>query len=70
MSMRYPIEHGIILDWDEISLFMDHLFSSCLKINSKNLDGGVLMTEAPLNPKRNREKLTEIMFEKFQVPLF
>jgi len=27
-----------------------------------------MLTEAPLNPKENREKMVEIFFEKLKVP--
>jgi actin beta/gamma 1/actin len=28
----------------------------------------MVLSESPLNPKENREKTAEIMFEKFDVP--
>jgi len=28
------------------------------------------MTEPPLNPRKNREKMAEILFEEFEVPYF
>ena len=26
LSLKYPVEHGIILDWEEITLFLEHCF--------------------------------------------
>ena len=70
LSLKYPIEHGIILDWEEISLLLDHAGSQCMKLNFQQLNSGLMMTEAPLNPKKNRERLTQLVFEHYQVPKF
>ncbi|KAH0616173.1 hypothetical protein JD844_027097 [Phrynosoma platyrhinos] len=43
-----------------------HVYECELKIKSS--DRPVLLTEAPLNPLQNRERMTEIMFENFKVP--
>jgi actin-related protein len=66
LSINYPIEHGIINNWDDMESIWHHTFYNELRIAPER--HSVLLTEAPLNPKINREKMTEIMFEKFSLP--
>jgi len=66
LTLRYPIEHGIVTNWDDMEKIWHHTFYNALRISPR--ESRVLLTEAPLNPKANREKMISIMFEVFQVP--
>jgi actin, other eukaryote len=66
LALRYPIEHGIVEDWNDMEKIWEHVFTNELRVNPTEYP--VLLTEAAMNPKRNREKMLQIMFENFQVP--
>jgi len=66
LTMKYPIDHGVVTNWDDMEKVWNHAFYNELRITPE--DSAMMMTEAPLNPKANREKMTQIMFETFLCP--
>lgn len=65
LEVSYPMENGIVRSWDD----MTHLFNYTFGPSKLNIDPShsrLLLTEPPLNPLKNREKMVEVMFEHFK----
>ena len=66
LNLRYPIANGIVNDWEDMEKVWHHTFFNELRLNPSEVQG-VLVTEAPRNPKQNRERMLTVMFETFEV---
>src|SRR5206468_3948423 len=57
--------------WDDMEKLYHHTFFNELRTDpdiSALTTNAVVVTEPPLNPRRNREQMTTIMFETFKIP--
>ena len=52
LSLKYPIERGIVVNWDDMEKIYHHTFYNELKTDPA--EHPILLTEAPQNPKANR----------------
>ncbi|OMJ26225.1 Actin-2 [Smittium culicis] len=66
LKINYPVEHGVVKDWDDMEKIWSHIYTEEIKTLPE--DHPVLLTEAPLNPDSNREMAAQIFFETFNVP--
>ncbi|XP_038559278.1 actin-3-like isoform X1 [Micropterus salmoides] len=65
LNLTYPIKHGIVTNWDDMEKIWHHTYNELCVAPEEH---PVLLTDAPLNPKDNREMMAQIMFEKFKCP--
>ncbi|KIM24045.1 hypothetical protein M408DRAFT_76487 [Serendipita vermifera MAFF 305830] len=66
LKIKYPMEHGIVTDWDDMERIWNWVYAEELTTLSE--EHPVLLTEAPLNPRQNRDIAAQIFFDTFNVP--
>lgn len=63
LELSYPIKNGIIQDWEGMGHVWDHMLYELLKAEPSECK--ILLSDPPLNPTRNRQKLVQTMFETY-----
>ncbi|RNA01657.1 actin-related 2 [Brachionus plicatilis] len=64
LELSYPMDNGMVRNWDDMIHLWDYTFGAN-KLNIDSKECKILLTKSPMNPNSNREKLVEIMFEKY-----
>ena len=63
LQVTQPMEHGIVRNWEDMKYLWDYTFDEKLKINPQGRR--VLLTEPPMNPRANRQRMCQVMFEDY-----
>ena len=63
LQVTQPLEHGIIKNWEDMMELWNYTFFDKLKADTRGRK--ILLTEPPMNPVKNRERMCQIMFESY-----
>ncbi|CAF0739736.1 unnamed protein product [Didymodactylos carnosus] len=70
LYMQTFLKEQMIDDWDLFEQAMTNAFDCLCEKDHGSSYHPIVMSEPPINQRAKREKLCEIMFEKFQIPAF
>eukprot|EP00053_Salpingoeca_punica_P004509 m.49475 g.49475 ORF g.49475 m.49475 type:complete len:514 (+) comp12826_c1_seq1:2177-3718(+) len=69
LQIKRVLQRGVVKEWDHLRRLLEHLFYQEMKLTPESIrEHPVLISEEPLNPKGNREKIAELLFNHFNVP--
>lgn len=59
LEVSYPMENGVVRNWEDMCHVWDYTFGE-QKMNIDPKNSKILLTEPPMNPTKNREKMIEV----------
>lgn len=63
LQVTQPMEHGIVKNWEDMKHLWDYTFNEKMKVDPRGRK--ILLTEPPMNPRVNRQKMCQVMFEDY-----
>eukprot|EP01083_Nonionella_stella_P037024 100973_1 len=69
LTLKYPMEHGSIVRWDDMERIWHHCLYNELRIHPEDVDHIVLTQNSHMsNSTQNKIKMMQIFFETFNIP--
>lgn len=59
LEVSYPMENGVVRNWEDMCHVWDYTFGP-KKMDIDPTNTKILLTEPPMNPTKNREKMIEV----------
>ena len=59
LQITYPLDNGIVRNWDDMLHVWDYTFNEKLKVNPRECK--IMLTEAPQNPLKNRYPFLQVV---------
>jgi len=66
MEVGSPFTNGLVSNWDALEALWSYTLTDQMKLNAE--DHPMMLTEPSFNTNNAREKMVELMFEKYKVP--
>jgi len=66
MRISHPVRNGLVEDWDAVEAVWSYALGSHLRVDPK--DHPLMVSEPTFQPAGDREKMLQLMFERFAAP--
>ena len=63
LTLKYPIENGVILNWDDTETIFDHTLKNVLRVNPE--ETAIMIADSVVATKKDCRMLFQMMFEPF-----